>query len=73
MGLAGGEYVVVGLVLLQHQPHALHIFPGMSPVALGIEVAEIKFAVAPEMNGSHGAGDFAGDEGLAADRALMVE
>ena len=34
--------IVVRLVLLQHQPHAADIFPGVAPVALGIEIAEIE-------------------------------
>ena len=38
--LAGGDDVVVGLVLLQHQPHRLHVVAGIAPVALGVEVAE---------------------------------
>ena len=40
VGLAGGDHVVVGLVLLQHQPHGLDVVAGEAPVALGVEVAE---------------------------------
>ena len=32
--------VVVGLVLLEHQPHRLDVVAGEAPVALGVEVAE---------------------------------
>ena len=39
MGLAGGDDVVVGLVLLEHQPHGPDVVAGESPVALGVEVA----------------------------------
>ena len=38
--LAGGDHVVVGLVLLEHQPHRLDVVLGVAPVALGVEVAE---------------------------------
>ena len=40
VGLAGGEHVVVGLVLLQDPPHALDIVARVAPVALGVEIAE---------------------------------
>ena len=38
--LAGGDDVVVGLVLLQHPPHRLDVVAGEAPVALGVEVAQ---------------------------------
>ena len=37
---AGGDHIVVGLVLLQHQPHRFDIVAGVSPVALGVDVAQ---------------------------------
>ena len=40
VGLAGGHHVVVGLVLLEHQPHGPHVVGGEAPVALGVEVPE---------------------------------
>src|SRR5271170_3278968 len=73
MGFAGGEHVIVGLRLLQHQPHAFHIVARMAPVALGVEIAEKQLALQPMGDRGDTAGDLAGDEGLAADRALMVE
>ena len=42
--LAGGDDVVVGLVLLEHQPHGLDVVAGEAPVALGVEVAEAQLA-----------------------------
>ena len=38
--LAGRDHVVVGLVLLEHQPHRLDVVAGEAPVALGVEVAQ---------------------------------
>ncbi len=73
MGLAGRQHVVVGLVLLQHPPHALDIVAGMAPVAQGVEIAEEQLALQAMGDRRDGAGDLAGDEGLAADRALVVE
>ena len=37
--LAGSHHKVIGLVLLQNEPHALHIVACIAPVATGIEVA----------------------------------
>src|SRR5579871_4468196 len=71
--LAGGEHEVVGRVRLQDGVHALDVVAGMAPVALGFEVAEIERLLQPRLDAGDAAGDLAGDEGLAADRALMVE
>ena len=61
-----------GLVL-QDPPHALDIVAGMAPVAPGVEVAEPQPVLQAELDRRHRAGDLAGDEGLAAARALVVE
>ena len=45
----------------------------MAPVALRIEVAEPEAILLADRDRGNGAGDLAGDEGLAATRALMVE
>src|SRR5262249_61117978 len=34
------DYIVAWLLLLEHQPHRLHVITGKAPVTLGIEVAE---------------------------------
>ena len=60
--LAGGDDVVVGLVLLQHQPHRLDVVAGVAPVALGLEVAEHEVFLQPELDASDGVGDLAADE-----------
>ena len=43
---------------------------GVAPVALGVEVAEVKFLLQAGLDAGDGAGDLAGDEGLAAARAI---
>ncbi len=73
MRLAGRQHVVVRLVLLQHHPHALDIVAGMAPVALGIEIADEQLVLLAGLDRRHRAGDLARDEGLAADRALVIE
>ena len=40
MAHAGGDDVVVRLVLLEHQPHRAHVVAGEAPVALRVEIAE---------------------------------
>ena len=40
MRLAGGDDVIVGAVLLQHQPHGLDVVAGEAPVAARVQVAE---------------------------------
>ena len=62
VGLAGGDDVVVGLVLLQHQPHRLHVVAGVAPVALGVEVAQHEVVLQAELDAGHGVGDLAGHE-----------
>ena len=40
MADAGGDDVVVGAVLLQHQPHGADVVAGKPPVAVRVEIAE---------------------------------
>src|SRR5665213_303752 len=72
-GLAGRQHEIVGLVRLQDPVHALDIILGMTPVALGVEVAEIEGVFKAGLDTGDAARDLAGDEGLAADRAFMIE
>ena len=71
--LAGGDHVVVGLVLLEHQPHGLDVVAGEAPVALGVEVAEAQLVARPSLIWATRVADLAGDELEAAARALVVE
>jgi hypothetical protein len=43
----GGDDEIVGVVLLEHQPHRLDVVAGEAPVALGIEVAEEQLVLEP--------------------------
>src|SRR6202049_4365032 len=73
MALASGEHVVVGLVLLHDQPHSFNVVARVAPVALGVEVSEKKPVLQTTLDGGDGAGNLAGDESLATNRALVVE
>ena len=73
MGFAGGDYVVVGLVLLEHEPHGLNVVFGEAPVAFGVEVAHEDLLLLSGDNAGDGAGDFAGDEGFAATGGFVIK
>ena len=70
---AGGDHIVLGLVLLEHQPHGLDVVPGIAPVALGFEVSEGDLLGEAELDGGGGVGDLAGDELKPAALGLVVE
>ena len=53
----GGDDVVAGLVLLEHQPHRLDVVAGEAPVALGVEVAEGQLRLVPELDLGDPVGD----------------
>ena len=71
--VSGRDHVVVGLVLLQHQPHRAHVVAGEAPVALRVEVAQAQLAREPELDARHAVGDLARHELEAAPRRLVVE
>src|SRR5262245_63964985 len=73
MRLAGRKHIVIGLTLLQDQPHPLDKVAGVSPVARGIEVAEKQLLLQPAFDRRDRSRDLASDEGFASDRALVVE
>src|SRR5215469_8192923 len=47
MAFAGGKDVVIGLILLKNEPHAVDIVAGMTPVTTGVEIAEIQARLEP--------------------------
>ena len=50
---AGRHDEVVGLILLQHQPHRAHVVAGKPPVALCVEVAEAEVIGQPQLDARH--------------------
>src|SRR5215475_8322275 len=73
MRLARRDDVIVWLVLLQHQPHGLCVILRVSPIAPGVEVAEVKLILQTELDRRGGARDLSRYESLSAAFALMVE
>ena len=70
---AGGDYEVLRLVVLEYEPHTLHIVLGVAPVTEGVEVAEIEAVLLALGDTCCCEGDLAGHEGLATALALVVE
>ena len=73
MGFTGRQHIIIGEGLLEHAPHALDIIPRMAPVALRIQIADIELVLKTQFDPRNPARDLAGDEGLAPDRALVIE
>ena len=68
-----GDYEILGSVMLQYEPHALHIIPGVSPVAERREIAEIQLVLQAVGYACCGESNLSGDESLAATLALVIE
>ena len=73
MRFASGDHVIFRPILLQHQPHRFDVFFGVTPVALRVEVAEVKLVLQPRLDARHGARDLARDKSFAAPRAFVIE
>ena len=73
LGAVGRQHEGVGLVGLQHAPHAFDVFLGVAPVALGVEIAELEHVELAELDLGAPIGDLARDELAAAQRRLVVE
>ncbi len=73
MRFIGGKDKIVGLVLLQHQPHAFHIIACKSPVPLRIHIAQRQLFLIACHNVGDGKGDFSCHKVLASSGRLMVK
>ncbi len=62
VSLAGRNHVVVGLVLLQHQPHRLDVIAGKSPVAARVQVPERKLPLDAQLDSGSAARNLARHE-----------
>lgn len=73
IGLTHGDDEVFGLVLLEHKPHSLYIILGMTPVALGIKIADFHLFKLTKADLGNRAGNLASDEVFSAKRGFVVE
>src|ERR1700733_10705146 len=53
MRLAGGDYIIVGLFLLQHEPHRTNIISGETPVPFGIKVSHLELVLKSQLDPGH--------------------
>ena len=70
---ACGQDKIVGLVGLQHAPHAFDVLGGIAPVTNGVQVAHVEQILFAGLDGGYRAGDLARDKSFAAPGRLVVE
>ena len=68
-----GYHIVVGLVGLKHHPHSPSVVAGITPVALGIQVAQGKLLLKADFDPSCCTGDLSRHEVFATTRAFVIE
>ena len=73
IGLAGSNYEVAGLVLLEHEPHGFDVIASETPVAPGVKIAEIELLLQAHFDAAQGPGDLTGNESFATAGRFMVE
>ena len=73
MLFAGRDDVIVGLLLLQHQPLRAHVVARMAPVAQRVEIAQVQAVVEAGFDAREAARDLARNERLAAKGTLVIE
>lgn len=73
MHLIGGDHIVLGLVLLQHEPHGLNVVASVTPVTFRVEITQRDRLLLAEMNLGNAASDLARHEIATTARRLVVE
>ena len=68
VSLSGGDHIVVGLVLLQHQPHAVGVVPGVAPVAARVHIAQRHTVLQTRLDPGQAQRDLTRNEVLASTR-----
>src|SRR6266700_7531489 len=72
MPLACGNDVIFRLILLQHQPHGLHIVTRKAPITAGLQVAQFYTTLLAARYLCDAISDLAGHKVEASPRGLMV-
>ena len=65
--------VIVGCLLLEHEPHHLHILRGKAPVSLGIQIAEVEPLLPSGEHARDRPGHLSRNESLTATGRFVVE
>jgi hypothetical protein len=72
-GLARGDDEIVGSLLLKHQKHCLHVFRSPAPVALNVDVAQLKFLLPALRDSASRLGDLLCNKSFGAQWRLVIE
>ncbi|CAL5324294.1 unnamed protein product [Camellia sinensis] len=73
MGLLRGHHIIIGLVLLKHHPHGLHIVPSKTPIPGSHQIPQKQLALKADLDSPHSPGDLPGDKILSPPGRFMVE
>src|ERR1035438_7600863 len=73
VGFSSTDNEVVRGFLLQHQPHGADIVRSVSPIPVGVEIAEVKLLLNTVLDVGDGASNLTGDKRLAAAWRLVIE
>jgi hypothetical protein len=73
MGLTCGKYIVFRVFSLEHQPHAVNVVTGMTPVTLGINVTKVYTVLVAQENVGNGTRNLSSHKSRATTRTLVVE
>ena len=63
-----GDYVIIRLILLKHEPLHFHIVARMAPVAFRIQIAEEQTVLEADLDARQTSGDFTRNKGFAPHR-----
>ena len=72
-GFVCGDNIIIRSVLLEHQPHCLDIIFRMSPVALGIQIAEFDIFLQAELDSCDSSGNFSCDKFQSSAFGFVIE
>ena len=73
MSLTRPDYKIIGNLLLQDMPRCLHIFRGVTPIPLCLQISEVQELIPARNDGGDASCDLPGDECFPSTRALMVK
>jgi len=73
MSLPGADNVIIGLILLKHEPHGFDIIRSIAPIPFGIEVAEIELLFLACEDARQPVGNLSRDERFPTAGGLVVE
>ena len=73
MGFASGDDEIIGVILLEHEPHDFNIVRGVAPIAPCIQIPQIKFVLQAIPDPGHSTSDLTSDKGLTTAGRFVIE